>query len=295
MARCLLICLSNACNAAKKAHRRTCKGLFRLSCALSLTIATTGCSSKIEQDVFDLPCGEGRLVLHEAFVPGFSIDKVTLELRYHTSRDVRLVAVLQRYIVLYRDPAPIEHYRHFRGGGPSDQWPVFVSPKRFTLAEYDQISQTLSDNLSVIDAAVERRDKPTKRLYDKRKPKISSIRYIDSRDLHKLYDSPDKRFKIEVNLNGQVFLLSEGMKLLITKSSIGYVAGNGSKVVLDPNPEAVAFGTDNIVTDLHTFVQQCVNVNGRSLHDDFVVEVSSSTQAYRLERQAWMRRRDSRR
>jgi hypothetical protein len=112
---------------------------------------------------------------------------------------------------------------------------------------------------------------------------------------YKLYGSPDKRFKIEVNPNGQVVLLAEGMKSHIAGASIGYVAGNGSKVVLDPNPEAAAFGTDNVVTDLHPFVRQCVNVNGRSLHDDFVVEVSSSAQAYRLEGQAWTRRRDSRR
>jgi hypothetical protein len=186
MARCLPICLLNACDAVKKAHKRTRKGFSRLSCALLLTITTIGCSSTIKQDVFDLPCGEGRLVLHEAFVAGFSIDKVTLELRYHTTWDVRLVGVLRPNIVLYRDPAPIEQYRHFRGGGPSDLWPVFVSPKSFTLAEYHQISQTLSNNLGVIDAAVDRRDKPTKRLYDNRKPRISSIRYIDSSDLYNL-------------------------------------------------------------------------------------------------------------
>ncbi|MFH0801843.1 MAG: hypothetical protein V2A78_05585 [bacterium] len=286
---------SNASDAVNRAQKRAHKALFWLSFVLLAAIATSSCSSTTKQDVFDLPCGTGRLVLHETFVAGFSIDKATLELRYHTDRSVRIVSVLMPNMILYRDPTPNEHYRRFRGRGPGDPWPVFVDPKRFTLSEYDQICKTLSKNLGVIDAAVIRPRKPIRRFWDYRKPMISSIRYVDCNDFCRLYDSPDKRFKIEVNPNGQVWLLGEGLKSHTTRASIGFVADNGSKVVLDPNSGSVAQMTDNLVTNLHTFVRQCVDVRGRTLRDDFIVEVPLNAEAYRIEGNAWMKRRDSRR
>ncbi|MBI9084164.1 MAG: hypothetical protein JEZ11_11245 [Desulfobacterales bacterium] len=285
----------NAWDAVKKRCKRTQNGFFRLICLLLLTMATIGCPSSTKQDVFDLPCGRGHLVLHEIFVPGFSIDTVTLELRYRTDRRDRLVCVLKKNFILYRDPTPEEHYQHFRGGVQSDPWPVFVNPKVFTPAEYGQISRTLSKNIDEIDAAVGQRGQPTKRFYANRKPRISSIRYIDITGLHRLYVNPDKRLKLEVKLNGQVWLLAEDMKSIMAGTNIGYVVSNGSKVVLDPNPYAATHGTDGIVTDLPTFARQCVDEHGRSLYDDFTVEVPSTVEAYKMAGRAWMKRCDSRR
>src|SRR5437763_8369108 len=61
-----------------------------------------GCSKRTEHDVFDLPCGPGRLVLHEDHLATFETTYVTFELRYIDGRNVRLVDKLKPGARLYR-------------------------------------------------------------------------------------------------------------------------------------------------------------------------------------------------
>ena len=45
-----------------------------------------GCSKRTQHDVFDLPCGTGRLVLHEDHLTTFETTYVTFELQYIQGR-----------------------------------------------------------------------------------------------------------------------------------------------------------------------------------------------------------------
>jgi hypothetical protein len=263
------------------------------SYVLLLIITVTGCFPPTEQDVFDLPCGTGRLVLHEVFTDGFDVDVVSLELRYRTEKEERLVCDLHCNVTLYRDPMPDELYHHFREENSIDPWPVFVNPDKFTPQEYAQIFETLSNNLSAIDIAVGHRKKPTT-LYEDRKPKISSIRYTNYNGVRRLYRYSEQRLGVEVDPAGQVWLgYMDPRSSGITGMCIGYVLENGSKIVLDPNPYTAPFRAENIVTNMHWFVRQCVNIKEKSLFDDFTVEVPSNAEAYRLASRAWVNRRDS--
>jgi hypothetical protein len=171
--------------------RRRATTVAIILCALSFA----GCSKRREHDVFDLPCGPGRLLLHEDHLTTFETTYVTFELRYIDGKNVRLVDKLKPRAQVYFTPTPNQHLHHFRNDRSKDPWPIFVSPSRFSLAEYDQIRQTLDSNLAAIDQAVSRPREPIEHFREDRQPMISSIRYIDYDGLRHVYEGPDKRHK----------------------------------------------------------------------------------------------------
>ena len=99
---------------------------------------------------------------------------------YNTSKEeVRLVDKLKPRAHLYLAPTNAQQLHHFQDNRADDLWPIFVSPNQFSLAEYEQIRQTLQSNLALIDEAVNRPREPLEHFREDRKPMISSIRYID--------------------------------------------------------------------------------------------------------------------
>jgi hypothetical protein len=71
--------------------------LWAITAAIAISaLCLGGCSKRTEHDVFDLPCGPGRLVLHEDHLATFETTYVTFELRYIEGKNVRPVDKLKR-------------------------------------------------------------------------------------------------------------------------------------------------------------------------------------------------------
>ena len=191
-----------------------------------------GCSKRTEHDVFDLPCGPGRLVLHEDHLTTFETTYVTFELRYIEGKKVRLVDKLKPRARLYLAPTTDQHLHHFRNNHAEDSWPIFVSPNRFSLTEYEQIRQTLESNLALIDEAVNRPREPLEYFREDRKPMISSIRYIDYDGLRHTYAGPDKHTNLTVEPDGSVWLGQAWGAGGTSRTLIGFA--NGSEYCLLP-------------------------------------------------------------
>ena len=77
-------------------------------------LCLAGCSKRTQHDVFDLPCGTGRLVLHEDHLATFETTYITVELRYIEGRNIRLVDKLKPRARLYLAPTTAQQLHHFR-------------------------------------------------------------------------------------------------------------------------------------------------------------------------------------
>jgi hypothetical protein len=247
----------------------------------AMTVAITigalcfgGCSKRREYDVFDLPCGPGRLVLHEDHLTTFETSYITLELRYIEGKKVRLVDKVKPRARVYPAPTPAQHLHHFRNDAADDLWPIFVSPSQFSLAEYEQIRQTVAANLAVIDEAVSRPREPVEYFRDDRKPMISSIRYIDYEGLRHTYAGPDKHTNLTVEPDGSVWLGQAWGGGGTSKTLIGFATEK--RVLLAPYSSRLTQTSSgkNIYTQAN--VQQWKAKDGHAIFDDFEVSVSPS-------------------
>jgi hypothetical protein len=239
-------------------------------CALLLS----ACSKRREHDVFDLPSGPGRLVLREDHLTTFETTYVTFELRYVEGKNVRLVDKLKPRARLYVAPIPNHHLHYFRNDRSSGSWPIFVSPSRFSLAEYEQIRQTLQSNLAAIDEAVSRPREPVEYFREDRQPMISSIRYIDYDGLRHTYAGPNKHTNVTVEPDGSVWLAEAWGAGGTTKTLIGHA--NEQRVLLAPYGSRIAQSSSgkNIYTLAN--VQQWKSKSSRTIFDEFEVKVAPS-------------------
>jgi hypothetical protein len=246
---------------------------IRVAIAIS-ALCLGGCSKRTEHDVFDLPCGPGRLVLHEDHLATFETTYITFELRYIEGKKVRLVDKLKPRARLYLAPTTDQHLHHFRNNHAEDPWPIFVSPNRFSLAEYEQIRQTLESNLALIDEAVNRPREPLEYFREDRKPMISSIRYIDYDGLRHTYPGPDKHTNLTVEPDGSVWLGQAWGAGGTSRTLIGFA--NEKRVLLAPYGSRLTQTSSgkNIYTQAN--VQRWKAKDGHAIFDDFEVKVSPS-------------------
>ncbi len=235
-------------------------------------LSFTACSKRTEHNVFDLPCGRGRLVLHEDHVTTFETTYVTFELRYLDGKNTRLVDKLKPGARLYVAPTAVQNFQHFRRNSTDDPWPIFVSPNRFSLAEYEQIRHTLQSNLGVIDEAVSRPRKPLEHFGQDRRPIISSVRYIDYEALRHTYGGRDKDTELTVEPDGSVWLGQAWSGGGTSKTVIGFA--NEKQVLLAPYGSRLTQTSSdkNIYTQAN--VQQWKAKNGHTIFDDFEVQVA---------------------
>ena len=233
-----------------------------------------GCSKRTEHDVFDLPCGTGRLVLHEDHLATFETTYITFELRYIEGKNVRLVDKLKPRARLYLAPTTAQQLHHFRDNRAEDLWPIFVSPNQFSLAEYEQIRQTLESNLALIDEAVNRPREPLEHFREDRRPMISSIRYIDYDGLRRTYAGPDKHTNLTVEPDGGVWLGQAWGAGGTSKSLIGFA--NEKRVVLAPYGSRLTQTSSGKTSYTQANVQQWKAKDGHAIFDDFEVKVSPS-------------------
>jgi hypothetical protein len=246
-----------------------------ITIAIAISASCIGsCSKRTEHNVFDLPCGQGRLVLHEDHLATFETTYVTFELRYIEGKNVRLVDKLKPRARLYLAPTTAQKLRHFRGNSAEDPWPIFVSPNQFTFAEYEQIRQTLESSLALIDEAVNRPREPLEHFREDRRPMISSIRYIDYDGLRYTYAGPDKHTDLTVEPDGSVWLGQAWGAGGTSKILIGFA--NERRLVLAPYGSKLTQTSSgkNIYTQAN--VQQWKAKGGHNIFDDFEVKVSSS-------------------
>ena len=231
-----------------------------------------GCSKRTEHDVFDLPSGPGRLVLHEDHLATFETTYVTFELRYIEGKKVRLVDKLKPRARLYVAPTAAERLHYLRNDRAEDPWPIFVSPSQFSPAEYEQIRQTLESNLPLIDEAVNRPREPLEYFREDRKPVISSIRYIDYDGLRHTYAGADKHTNLTVEPDGSVWLGQAWGTGGTSKTLIGFA--NEKRVLLAPYDSRLTQTSSgkNIYTQAN--VQQWKTKFGHTMFDDFEVKVS---------------------
>jgi hypothetical protein len=260
-----------------------------------LVLLATSCSlgTTIKEDVFALKCSGGKLILHETFVPRIADSPVTLELFFVTGSERRLICELRQLVVLYQDPKPEQHYLQLRDGGPSDAWPVFVSPTAFTLAEYRAIRDTLSQNLALIDEAVTKRKKSMRELYDHRRPMLSSTRYIDVDALRFTYADPKRGVSLVVSPQGRVDFVTKDARSYSEKL-VGYVTGNGESIVLNPKKDGWAYWAWRPIDNLKVFFRDFVSEDNRTIFEDFSVTIPENYEEYRKAGKAWVNRRDSR-
>ena len=233
-----------------------------------------GCSKRTQHDVFDLPCGTGRLLLHEDHLATFETTYVTFELRYIEGRNVRLVDRLKSRARLYLAPTAAQQLHHFRDNRAEDLWPIFVSPNRFSLAEYEQIRHTLESNLALIEVAVNRPREPLEHFRDDRRPMISSIRYVDYDSLRHTYAGSDKHTNLTVEPDGGVWLGQAWGAGGTSKTLIGFA--NERRIVLAPYGSRLTQTSagNNLYTQAN--VQKWKAKDGHAIFDDFEVKVSAS-------------------
>lgn len=234
----------------------------------------SGCSKRTQHDVFDLPSGPGRLVLHEDHLATFETTYVTFELRYIEGKNVRLVDKLKPRARPYLAPTTAQQLHHFRDKRAEDPWPIFVSPNRFSLAEYEQIRQTLESNLALIDEAVNRPREPFEYFREDRKPIISSIRYIDYDGLRHTYAGPDKHTNLTVEPDGGVWLGQAWSAGGTSRTLIGFA--NEKRVVLAPYGSRLTQTSSGKNIYSQANVQQWKAKDGHAIFDDFEVNVSPS-------------------
>lgn len=233
-----------------------------------------GCSKRTQHDVFDLPCKTGRLVLHEDHLATFETTYVTFELRYIQGKNVRLVDKLKPRARLYLAATNAQQLQQFRDNRAEDLWPIFVSPNQFSLAEYEQIRQTLQSNLALIDEAVNRPREPLEHFRDNRKPMISSIRYIDYEGLRHTYAGPDKHTNLTVEPDGGVWLGQAWSAGGTSKTLIGFA--KEKRVMLAPYGSRLTQTSSGKTIYTQANVQQWKARDGHAIFDDFEVNVSPS-------------------
>jgi hypothetical protein len=147
----------------------------------------------------------------------------------------------------------------------------------FSLAEYEQIRQTLASNLVVIDEAVSRPREPVGDFREDRQPMITSIRYTDFEGFRRIYKAPDKHTDLTVEPDGDVWLGRQGFggsdRTLIGRAS-------GRRVLLPPYNSRFTQSSPgkNIYTQAN--IQRWKSANGHTIFDDFEVNVSASMADY---------------
>jgi hypothetical protein len=261
--------------------QKTKHALFRPAIAavfiLCATMLSTGCNKRTQHDVFNLPSGPGWLVLHEDHLQTFETTYVKYELRYIEGKKIRLVDTLKPGTSIYAEPTPDEHYHHFRNDRTNNACPIFVNPAQFSLAEYEQIRQTLASNLVVIDKAVSRPREPVRYFRENRQPMITSIRYTDYDGFRRIYLASNKH-TLTVEPDGQVWW---GRRLGFGGSGSALIGrASGRRVLLAPYNIRWTESSPgkNIYTQAN--IQQWKCANGHTIFDDFEVNVSASEADY---------------
>jgi hypothetical protein len=268
---------------------------LRLVGLLFLVGWVVGCTRVYEAEVIRVPCGNGYLVIHERHERG-KVSRTHFEMHLVAGGASRLIDRHNQGFSLYARPTPVERYRLLRQSAPEGirryitddvwVWVVFVDPRRFTPAEYEQISQVLSGHLDAIDAACARLRPPERgvAMPTERRPVLVATRYVDPEGFRKLYQGPPP-LEVEVAPDGAVIIRGVGEGGETRTRQIGHVIEDGQRILLTPelgDPWGPAWSLSDL--------GRCRDPGGRTLHDDFVVEQGTPESYWNAEMRWWDRR-----
>lgn len=239
---------------------------FRLPGAVlllaALVLGLAGCSRTAVQSVYESSCGAGKLILTRhvtTHLGAASEAKLWIEFEADGSR--RIVDIVKPRMTLYAPPTAAERYSHLRPG--SDDWPVFVSPRDFTPAEYDLIRNRLAMVLPELDAALV--TEPADEQLDFGNPaRLSSTRYTDYEGFRRKYAGPLRDVRVELYPNGEIWCFHAKGRTLV-----GSVVGGGHKALL---PAGHGLLENAGLPHPVEFVLSCRDAQGRTLASEFNIE-----------------------
>ena len=222
----------------------------------------TGCSKSTEREIHETPCGTGKLVLELKVVthpPAPSDVKFTLALVSGGRR--RVVDVLKPRATLWA--SPVEAERHTRLKPAPDSAPVFVNPREFSPAEYDQIRERLQATHGEFDSAAAQSRTGVSFDYSN-ELRLSSIRYVDYGSFRRTYTGSKRMVTVAIQPDGAVWLSHFGGGMLL-----GNVVEAGRKVVLERSKASFPIGG---ISDPIAYALTVVDARGRRIADEFTVE-----------------------
>jgi len=171
------------------------------------------------------------------------------------------VDVLKPRATLWAPPAEAE--RHTRLKPAPDSAPVFVSPREFTPAEYDQIRERLQATHEEFDAAAAR--SRTGESFDYSADlRLSSIRYVEYENFRRTYTGSQRKVTVSIAPGGAVWLSHPGGGTLL-----GNVVEAGRKVVFGGVSANSPIGG---IADPIAYALSVVDARGRRMADEFAVE-----------------------
>jgi len=227
-----------------------------------LALGLAGCSRTSVQSVYETTCGDGKLVLtrHVTTHPG-AASEAKLWIEFVSDGSRRMVDIVKPRMTLYAPPTAAERYSHLRPG--SDDWPVFVSPRDFTPAEYDLIRNRLAMVLPEVDAALV--TEPADEQLDFGNPaRLSSTRYTDYEGFRRKYAGPLRDVRVELFPNGEIWCFHPKGRTLV-----GSVVSGGHKALL---PAGHGLLENAGLPHPVDFVLACRDAQGRTLASEFAVE-----------------------
>ena len=234
------------------------RGIFLAACLAALL---SGCSKTTERQLHETPCGKGKLVLNLKVVthpPAPSDVKLSLILVEGGNR--RVVDVLKPRARLWAKPTTSERFTRLRSG--PDNWPVFVNPRDFTPAEYEQICNRLQATHDELDAAAAQARTGVSADYGN-DPQLSSTRYVDYESFGRTYTGSHRKVTVTIYPHGGVGINHPGGAI-----RIGGVVEGGRKVVLGLSGGGLrAMGID----DTAAYALAAVDQHRRKIADEFAV------------------------
>jgi len=243
-----------------------------------LLSSINGCSRTTERRLYAAPCGSDTLALElRVITHAPAPSEVYLSLALLEGSRRRLIDQLKPRTSVWEGPRPEEGLVRLRSG--ADDWPVFVNPREFTVAEYDRLRGCIETHAAALDSSAAR-SRTGERVDFDNDLHLSSIRLLDYTGLGRSYHGPTAGATVELQPDGALWLRYKSGATLL-----GGVVDGGRRVVYSWNPAETVPG----VADPPAYVMGAVDDRGHRLADEFAVERLESRardSVLRVEREA---------
>jgi hypothetical protein len=226
------------------------------------------CSKTSNRRLYETPCGAGKLVLALKVVthpPAPSEVKFSLTLV--SDGKSRFVDVLKPRATVWARPGESERFTTLRSG--PDNWPIFVSPRHFTAAEFDQIRDRLKAVAGEFDASAAQSRTGVSADYGA-DVQLSSIRYVDYDSFRRTYTGSNPKVTATIYPDGGLWLIHPGGTVLL-----GNIVEGGRKLVFG---SSLAKLTIAGIADPVGYALAAKDSAGRRIADEFAVEKLTSSQ-----------------
>jgi len=230
--------------------------------AAGMALLSPGCSKTTDRQLFQTRCGAGTLVLDlKVITHSPAPNEVKFSLTLVVDGHRRLVDLLKPRASLWARPASAERFTRLQTG--PDNWPLFVNPREFTPAEYEQICARLQATHAEFDGAAAQSRTGVSADYGA-DLQLSSIRYVDYESFRRSYTGSQPKVTVAIDPDGGLWLSYPGGAGLL-----GGVVEGGRKFVLgSANARLRVPG----VPDPIAYVVAAADFRGRRISDEFTVQ-----------------------